>query len=279
MTGRKIIYEKEQVSSKLEYNIDFRPDYEKILLSFGFKELDDARSRDKLRDLLLSTNWHGVIKEFVKRIKNKWVVVAGCGPTGPIELQEVIRDAGDRLKVKYAFIAADGASRYLIQQNIIPTAVFSDLDGITPELMRDLNQNDTIFVIHAHGDNLNAIETFKMQIKLSRWIIGTTQTVPKHPLINPGGFTDGDRILYFLSHLPPTFKILLIGMDFGIKVGQYSKIGLTSDVLATPIKLKKLTIAVELLSKLLPTMLQPIYGLEHCYPFPGLSKFDTSKLD
>ncbi len=265
--------------NKLENNAGFRADYEKILRVFGFTEARDAQGRDELIKNLTTTNWEVVVEELEQRIKNKWVVVAGNGPAGPSELEWIMQAGFDRVKLNCAFIAADGAARYLRKQQVTPVAVFSDLDGITPDFMWDLNRDDTIFVIHAHGDNLEAIEAFKTKIRRLKLVIGTTQTQPKPPLINPGGFTDGDRILYFLSNLPPTFKILLIGMDFGSTVGQYSKPTLQSDVPATPIKAQKLAIAIELLSKLLPTMPQPIYALERSSPFPSVHKLSRAEFE
>ncbi len=270
---------KDPVLDKMEYNAGFRADYEKILRTFGYDEARDARGRDELIKNLTSTNWRVVVEEFETRIKNKWVVVAGSGPAGPVELNWVLQSGFERIISNCAFVTADGAARYLMKQAVTPTAVFSDLDGITPEIMGNLNRNNTIFVIHAHGDNMDAVEAFKSKIRRLKLVIGTTQTVPKPPTINPGGFTDGDRILYFLSYLPPTFKILLIGMDFGTVVGQYSKPTLSLDIPATPVKAQKLTIAVELLSKLLPTMPQPIYGLERVYPFPGIRKLSRVEFE
>ncbi len=265
--------------SKLEYNAGFRAEYERILQVFGYSEARDAQGRDELIKNLTTTNWEVVVEELETRIKNKWVVVAGNGPAGPSELDWVMRAGIARVKSNCSFIAADGATRYLMKQKVIPTAVFSDLDGITPEIMGDLNRADTIFVIHAHGDNMEAIKAFKSKMRRLKLVIGTTQTQPKPPLINPGGFTDGDRILYFLSQLLPTFKILLIGMDFGPIVGQYSKPTLIKDVPAMPVKAQKLAIAVELLSKLFPSMPQPVYGLEKVYPFPGLQKLSREDFD
>lgn len=263
----------------MEYNAGFRADYEKILRTFGFDEARDAQGRDTLLKNITSTNWYVVVEELEQRIKNKWVVVAGSGPAGPSDLEWVMQAGFERIMSNCAFIAADGAARYLVKQKVNPTAIFSDLDGITPDLMGNLNRDNTIFVIHAHGDNLDAIEAFKSKIRRLKLVIGTTQTYPKPPIINPGGFTDGDRILYFLSHLPPTFKILLIGMDFGPIVGKFSKPILTTDVPATAIKAQKLAIAVELLSKLLPSLPQPVYNLVRGYPFPGVRKLSRSEFE
>jgi uncharacterized Rossmann fold enzyme len=79
-------------------------------------------------------------------------------------------------------------------------------------------------------------------------IIGTTQVEPINDILNPGGFTDGDRILYFIkSFLLPHHRIFLIGMDFKNIIGRYSKPQLTKNKEANPIKLKKLQYAIKLI--------------------------------
>ena len=265
--------------NKMENDAGFRADYERILQVFGFDELRDIQGRDKLFEILPTLSWKKVVTEIQKRVKDRWVVVGGNGPAGPSELEWILKAGLENVKQNCAFIAADGAARYFLAKKVVPTAIFSDLDGITPKIMAELDRKDSIFVIHAHGDNIEALTTFTSEIRQLKWVIGTTQTRPRPPIINPGGFTDGDRILYFLSSLPPVFKILLIGMDFGATVGQFSKPTLTSDIPATPVKARKLSIAVELLTKLLPTMLQPVYRLEGCYPFPTVRKLTRGEFE
>ena len=79
-------------------------------------------------------------------------------------------------------------------------------------------------------------------------IIGTTQVEPIKDILNPGGFTDGDRILYFIkSFLKPHHRIFLIGMDFNNIIGRYSKPELSKNQKAPPLKLKKLQYAIKLI--------------------------------
>lgn len=52
--------------------------------------------------------------------------------------------------------------------------------------------------------------------------MGTTQVLPIPPLHNYGGFTDGDRCVFLASALNAK-SITLAGMDFGAKIGKYSK--------------------------------------------------------
>ena len=65
--------------------------------------------------------------------------------------------------------------------------------------------------------------------------IGTTQTDKFGKLENFGGFTDGDRCVFLAETFKPK-KIILFGMDFGNKIGKYSK----KKVIDKKTKLKKL---------------------------------------
>jgi 2-amino-4-hydroxy-6-hydroxymethyldihydropteridine diphosphokinase len=86
-------------------------------------------------------------------------------------------------------------------------------------------------IVHAHGDNIN-----KLPHAISfRYCIGTTEDKPFGKIRNFGGFTDGDRCVFLANHFGAS-KIILIGMDFGIRIGKYSKVGTYNKSL----KLKKL---------------------------------------
>ncbi|MHA1473118.1 MAG: hypothetical protein ACTSQW_08490, partial [Promethearchaeota archaeon] len=81
-----------------------------------------------------------------------------------------------------------------------------------------------------------------------------------HNLINPGGFTDGDRIIaLIMSFLLPHQYLYLIGMDFADIVGKYSKLNRENDYLAGSIKLKKLRYALAILEWLIPKIKIPLY--------------------
>ena len=76
------------------------------------------------------------------------------------------------------------------------------------------------FTIHAHGDNISKIKKYPHHL-ISK-TFGTTQTRSLHNVFNIGGFTDGDRALILAEYFNPN-EILLVGMDFGNIVGEYSK--------------------------------------------------------
>ena len=153
-------------------------------------------------------------------------------------------------------LAADGAAR-LLNERIIPIdAIITDLDGITK---RDFFKAEYV-IVHAHGDNISLLEYFKNTIINFRNVIGTTQAEPTYNLINPGGFTDGDRILALIvSFLLPHQELFLIGMDFNDIVGKYSKPNHEKYYLADPIKLKKLHYALQIIEWLIPKVKIPMY--------------------
>jgi len=110
------------------------------------------------------------------------------------------------------------------------------------------------------GGNIILLEDFKKLIMDFPNLIGTTQAEPIHNLINPGGFTDGDRILTFiLSFLIPQQELYLIGMDFDEIVGKYSKPNNEKYYLAGPIKLKKLQYALQIIEWLISKIKIPLY--------------------
>jgi len=74
-------------------------------------------------------------------------------------------------------------------------------------------------VVHAHGDNTDKIHL----VKNFKNCVGTTQTKPAGRVHNFGGFTDGDRCVFLASHFKAK-KIILLGMDFGTRIGKYSKV-------------------------------------------------------
>ena len=131
---------------------------------------------------------------------------------------------------KTVIIVADSAIKPVIDNGIKPDIIVTDLDG-DEETLKRIGKSKTIFVVHAHGDNiskLNWISNFKN-------CVGTTQTKPFGKIQNFGGFTDGDRAVFLASYFNAK-KIILFGMDFGKRIGKYSN----TKQSGRKIKLKKL---------------------------------------
>ena len=116
-------------------------------------------------------------------------------------------------------------------------------------------------IVHAHGDNIR-----RLPHAISfRYCIGTTEDRPFGKIRNFGGFTDGDRCVFLANHFGAS-KIIMIGMDFGIHIGKYSKVGIYN----RPLKIKKLRRGKSLLEWLasksnidLYTTSQPISGFKN----------------
>jgi len=205
---------------------EWRPFYLEIVREFGFDCAQDERSAQILSHLLaVKTGHDSTLQKLRHLINGSDVLVCGKAPilisdvkSGKIEGQETI-------------IAADGATSVLLAQGVIPHIVVSDLDGRISDLKR-ANAMCAIMVVHAHGDNINAIEAHVPSLSA---VLGTTQTQPQPLLLNVGGFTDGDRAI-FLAEEYGARTISAIGFDF-------------SDTSVTPRKMQKLQWAKRLLEQ------------------------------
>jgi len=237
------------LKNQINFYIEFKEWYFKIIKDFGFEYQKDFEARDYLSGILNQKgkiwNLERILYSFSKIFEEKKIImIYGCGPSLEETVDILLREFGEEFFKNCINFAADGASILLREKGIPLDAIFSDLDGITKT---EINYADFL-VIHAHGDNLERIAYFKEYILNSPKIIGTTQVDPLENMVNPGGFTDGDRILYFIrSLLQPHNTLYLIGMDFDDIIGKYSKPSLTEHHQGTPSKLKKLRYAVKLI--------------------------------
>ena len=157
-------------------------------------------------------------------IKDKTVIVIGAGPSLSKSLP-YIKKCKNVTK-----IVADGAVEALLEKEIKPDILVTDLDGDLKSIEK-IGRTKTPIVVHAHGDNFKKLEI----VKDFSNIIGTTQTNSFGKMQNFGGFTDGDRCV-FLANFFQAKKIVLVGMDFGKTIGQFSK----RKVKDRKLKLKKL---------------------------------------
>ena len=126
-------------------------------------------------------------------------------------------------------IAADGAAEVLLRRGIVPDILVTDLDGPFPAILQAC-QKGAIIVVHAHGDNLDALSRYVPRLEN---VVGTCQCRPPEGLYNFGGFTDGDRCVFLATELGAS-SIELVGFDF-------------EDQSVTPRKRKKLAWAKRLI--------------------------------
>lgn len=249
------------LKEQVDYYSEFKHWYRKIIKDFKFDVKKDYKARDLLSDILSKKgkNWNleTTLNSFKNAIQSRSsILIYGCGPSLEITVKNIMRNEGKKLFNDNINLAADGASVLLKEVGIPIDAIFTDLDGITKS---EFNYSDFV-VVHAHGDNIDKLREFKEEILNLKNIIGTAQIKSLNNIINAGGFTDGDRILYFLrSLLLPEQNLFLIGMDFGENIGKYSKPEMTDNLKANPIKLKKLQYAVELIEMIIKKIKNEIY--------------------
>jgi hypothetical protein len=201
--------------------VDFKrwePYYLQILKEFGY---DGAKDRKAAKILLLllelrtqqgQPRAHKVLHKIKNLIENKHVCVFGAGSSVDAAVQKLQAKAG-----RWCFIAADGATTALVNQNTIPSLIVTDLDGKIDDLL-EANRQGAIVILHAHGDNIPALK--KWVLRFPGAVLGSTQAEPIGTLYNFGGFTDGDRAVFLAAHFRAA-KITLAGFDF-TNVGKYS---------------------------------------------------------
>ncbi|MFW9824377.1 MAG: 6-hydroxymethylpterin diphosphokinase MptE-like protein, partial [Candidatus Thorarchaeota archaeon] len=234
---------------KLNYYSEFKEWYLHIREEFDFDYYKDAESRDLLSKILQQKvqRWdlNAILTSFHHLLMSKpLIAIYGCGPSLEESISKILKKKGKSFFDNFINLTADGASVLLREKGILIDAIFTDLDGITKDEFNYSRYN----IIHAHGDNMRKIGQFEKEILEFKNVIGTTQVEPITLILNPGGFTDGDRILFFIrSLILPFQKLFLIGMDFNNIVGRYSKLNIERNQEASRLKKKKLRIAVELI--------------------------------
>ena len=200
---------------------------------FILKELNYSEKKDKESALILDSilKKTDTIKKIKKLIQGKTIFVIGSGPSLSIAIPKL------KKLEKSIKIAADSSLKPLVDNGIIPDIIVTDLDG-NEDAINKISKTKSIFVIHAHGDNIEKLQ----MVKKIKNCIGTTQTNPFNKIQNFGGFTDGDRGVFLASYFNAK-KIILFGMDFGNQIGKFSNTK-KSD---RETKLKKLKIGRDLL--------------------------------
>ena len=180
--------------------------YSEILKEFNYDKKKDKESAVLLDSILKKSR---VDEKISSLVKGKTVLVIGSGPSLSIAISKL-----KKFK-KSTKIAADSSLKPLLENGIIPEIVVTDLDGDKIALKKIAKKS--IFVVHAHGDNIEKLN-FSKEFKNC---IGTTQTKPFSKIQNFGGFTDGDRGVFLANHYGAK-RIVLFGMDFGNRIGKFS---------------------------------------------------------
>ena len=195
---------------------DWKQYYDDICADFGIDQSKDEIAAE-IFDILIHNYLNKYVNEnfFFDMIKGKKVFIFGASPALESDIVTNKDDLDD-----YVVIAADGATSAFIKYDIYPDIIVTDLDGVVVDQI-NANMNGSILVIHAHADNISTIQEAIPKIKGN--FFGTIQTNPKHHhyVHNYGGFTDGDRSVFFADHFHPN-HITLGGFDCRSEPGFYS---------------------------------------------------------
>lgn len=204
---------------------DWKPWYDKIVSDFGYDPGKDTEAAELLAGLLKKRSGKLASESQLREmIQGKTALIFGPA------LGSLAECPTDGVK-----IAAGSATSVLLKNFELPDIVVTDLDG-TIEDQLAANKNGAIAVLHAHGDNMPALNDWLARFKGP--VLGTCQVKPVKPLLNFGGFTDGDRAVFLAAHFGAG-KIILCGFDFEKPVGKPGK--------DLGIKKKKLAYAKELI--------------------------------
>ncbi|AWB26635.1 6-hydroxymethylpterin diphosphokinase MptE-like protein [Halococcoides cellulosivorans] len=160
------------------------PVYEAIRADFGFDRDADRAARDRLGALADGADPRAALPTLD-------AVVAIVGPAGdPV--------AECRALDPDHVVAVSTATSALREADVPIDLVVTDLDG-TPHAVLAAATDGVPVAVHAHGDNRAAIDRWVPQFPIDR-LVPTTQVRPRPPVVNLGGFTDGDRAAFAADH-------------------------------------------------------------------------------
>ncbi|MFB6160803.1 MAG: 6-hydroxymethylpterin diphosphokinase MptE-like protein [Haloferacaceae archaeon] len=178
---------------------DWEPVYELVLADLGYDRAADERARDVLA---------GMVEPFdadrLAWLADATVAVAGAGPslTEPAALERAA--AADRV------VAASTAADRLRDAGVDVDLLVTDLDK-NPETAVELTRAGTPVAVHAHGDNVPALRGWVPACDGDH-VLPTTQAAPRGPVVDYGGFTDGDRAA-FLADAFDAATLRFVGWD------------------------------------------------------------------
>jgi uncharacterized Rossmann fold enzyme len=159
----------------------WEPVYELLLADFGFDRAADEAARDDLAQRAVPFD-----PERLSGLDGATVAVAGDGPS--LEATADVAADAD------AVLAAGGAASRLSAVGVGVDLAVTDLDS-APATAARLTREGVPVAVHAHGDNRPALREWLPRCDLEH-VLPTTQAEPRGPVVNHGGFTDGDRAAF-----------------------------------------------------------------------------------
>jgi uncharacterized Rossmann fold enzyme len=181
----------------------WEPVYESLLDDFGYPRAGDERARDRLGALVGDQPTYDPDE---LSLAGSTVAIAGAGPSLEAEADDA--SAAD------VVLAASTATDRLEAVGVGVDCMVTDLDK-NPETGRRLTTSGRPVVVHAHGDNVPAVERWVPEYDTA-FVVPTTQAAPTDPVQNFGGFTDGDRAAFLADHFGAA-QLEFVGWDFDDK--------------------------------------------------------------
>jgi len=156
----------------VEY-IEWAPRYDRIRAEFGFPFERELAAADLLDSLLPASAPEDPLSLMRPLVEGRTAVVVGLAPrSGPPPLWRL--PPTPRAPV---LIAADGATATCLDAGLVPAIVVTDLDGpVAAEVAA--NRRGSIVVVHAHGDNREALEEWVGQFPAGSWGHGPAHRDP-----------------------------------------------------------------------------------------------------
>jgi uncharacterized Rossmann fold enzyme len=201
---------------------EWEPVYAAVLADMGFDRAGDERARDLLADLVDGDGPRPLAPADID-FAGETVAVVGAGPSLGDELG-VVRAAD-------AVVAASDAAAAVREVGLVVDCMVTDLDERS-DVARELAAEGTPVAVHAHGDNRPALRERVPRLTVES-VLPTTQAAPVEPVVDTGGFTDGDRAAFLADHCGAA-ELVFAGWDF-------------DDPDAGPLKARKLVWAERLL--------------------------------
>lgn len=181
-------------------------EYERIRTEFGFSFDRERAASERLIELLPRAALERAEQRIRARVRGRETIVVGLAPRSGAPPVWML----PRAEVPPALVVADGAAERCLAGGLVPDVVVTDLDGPIPSEVT-ANVRGALVVIHAHGDNVPALERWVPEFP--RELAGSWAGPPERGLVDFGGFTDGDRAAYLAEHVGAP-RVLLYGFDF-----------------------------------------------------------------
>lgn len=182
------------------------PEYERIQAEFGYSFEKERAASERLVALLPRPALDRAEQRIRARIRGRETIVVGLAPQAGAPPVWML----PRTEEPPALVVADGAAERCLSAGLVPDVIVTDLDGPVPSEIT-ANARGALVVIHAHGDNVPALERWTPQFP--RDLAGSWAGPPERGLVDFGGFTDGDRAAYLAEGLNAP-RVLLYGFDF-----------------------------------------------------------------